>query len=332
MTATRFDRPLSGQDTRWLVEQACRAPSIHNSQPWRFAYSDGSIEVWADTARGLTAADPEGRELVISCGAALYNMRLAARKLGYNPAAVLLPDPREPRLLARVDLAEGKPADADERRAYAALTRRHTHRGGFDGKPLAPDLAVYLQRAAEAEGAMLVYISQPGLRRRVVQLARSAERELAADERVQAEIAAWTPSPDGRRRDGIPATAYPPRARLVADDLPGRDFDQGRGYGQADLDASPPGVIAVLTTSGDGQRDWLLAGQALEHLLIRAAEDWAFAALDSQLVELPHLRAELRREIQSGGHPQLLLRLGYAREAASTPRRPVGDVLELSDS
>jgi len=92
MTATStFRRPLSTTDAKWIVEQACRAPSIHNTQPWRFQFDAGTFELRADTRRGLSASDPTGRELVISCGAALYNLRVAVRKLGYTPTVSLLP-------------------------------------------------------------------------------------------------------------------------------------------------------------------------------------------------------------------------------------------------
>src|SRR4051794_11278959 len=187
MTATStFNTPLSQRDVRWVVEQSCRAPSIHNTQPWRFHYASGTFELRADTQRGLSGTDPDGRELVISCGAALYNLRLAVRKLGYTAAVSLLPDAHDPRLLARIDVVESHPADAAERRSYAALTRRHTHRGGFVDRALSPELAVRLQQAAYEEFASLFYVHDPGQRQRVLHLARAAERQLAQDETVQA--------------------------------------------------------------------------------------------------------------------------------------------------
>lgn len=321
---------VSASQVRWLVEQACRAPSVHNSQPWRFGYATDRLELWADSARTMTASDPDGRELTLSCGAALYNLRLAAGKIGVAAGVTLLPDLTAPRLLARIALREGTPADADLRRQYAALIRRHTHRGRFSDKPLAADLAVYLQRCADVEGATLMYVNQPGQRRRVVQLAGEAEHELATNPYVRAEVARWSPEPGTPRRDGVPATAYPARPRMVSDDLPARDFDQGRGHGLAATDDSPPGVIAVLTTERDTKRDWLIAGQAMERALIRAAQDWAFAALDSQLVEVASVRSELRRTLGISGYPQIVMRLGYATTAAATPRRPVGEVLDLT--
>jgi hypothetical protein len=327
MTTTSL---LTATDVRWLVAQATRAPSIHNTQPWLFHWDGRAFELRGDTTRGLSAADPEGRELVLSCGAALYNLRLGLLKLGLRGAPSLLPDRREPRLLARVVVEPGQPADAGVRRMYAAMTRRHTHRGGFEDRPLSADLLVQLQQAAADEWATLLYVHDPGQRRRVLHLARTAERTLAGDERIRAEIAEWTPPPRSRRRDGIPTTAYAQEPSALVDDLPARDFDLGRGYGQFDDGNQPPGGVAVLMTARDLEVDWLQAGQALEHVLVTAAERSAFAAMHSQVVEVRNLRDELRRELCTSAYPQILLRFGYTADVQLTPRRPVDDVLEMT--
>jgi len=326
----RVEQPLSLNDVRWAVTQAGRAPSIHNTQPWRFRWDGSAFELRADTTRGLTVSDPDGRELVLSCGAALYNLRLALAKLGHRAIVTPLPDRTDPRLLARVEVAPSVPADAATRLTFAALLRRHTHRGAFDDRPLAPDLAVALQRAADEEFGHLIYVHDPGQRRRVLSLARAADRELAADERVQDEMARWTPAPTSRRTDGVPTTAYAADPPVPVDDLAPRDFDQGRGFGRLDSEESPPGVIAVLVTDTDLELDWLNAGQALERLLVTAARHGAFAALHSQVVELPHRRAELRRELCTDGYPQIMLRFGYAADGVTTPRRPVDDIIDLT--
>jgi len=325
-TPTRFATPLSTMHARWVVEHASLAPSIHNTQPWRFTWDGKRFELFADTSRGLTASDPDGRELVMSCGAALFNLRLTLRKMGYDAAVAVLPEPANPRLLARIVPSEGAPATLAERRLFAAMLRRHTHRGGFDDEPLAADLMVEMQRAAELEGAQLVFLSDPGQRRHVLSLARAAERTLVNDEDVQAEIEAWTPSAESRRRDGVPTSAYPAHPVSQADDLPPRDFDQNRGQGTEDAVERGPGVIGVLVTDGDLQEDWLHAGAGLERLLVVAAQRGAFAAIHSQLTEVTHLRNELQRELCVPGRPQLLLRFGYTPEFRRTPRRPVEEI------
>jgi hypothetical protein len=318
---------LSPAEVRDVIAAATRAPSVHNTQPWFFTWDGTGFQLAADTTRGLSALDPDGRELLISCGAALYNLRLALRKIGSDATVGFAPSD-DPRVLARIEVEPGDPADAAERRLFAAINRRHTHRGGFYDRPLTAELAVTLQRVAAEEGAMLLYVTDPGQRGRVLHLARAADRELANDPRVRAEIEHWAPEPGSRRRDGIPATAYasepPPADR---DELVIRDFDLDRGVGRLEERPGHPGTVAVLVTDSDVAGAWLSAGQALQRVLVTAAEHWAFAAMHSQVTEVPHLRLELQRELCTLGVPQLLLRLGYAAKAATTPRRPVEEVL-----
>jgi len=328
---TIIERSLTVEEARWAVQHATKAPSVHNSQPWRFRFDGSAFELRADTTRGLSVIDPDGRELVISCGAALFNLRLALRKLGFDACVVPLPDERDPRPLARVTRREGRQPDPDERRAFAASLRRHTCRGGFEERPLHNDLLVGLQRAATLEGAELVDLTHPGQRRRILHLARAAEREQRADERYRAEVHAWTSVVENPRRDGVPALAFPVQPMPGPDDLAGRDFDLGRRIGRLDAPAPADGVVAVLATPRDLEGDWLAAGQALQRLLVQAAESSVFAAMHSQISEVHHYRSELQREMYSTGWPQLLLRLGYVDGAIpESPRRPIGEVLEVT--
>jgi hypothetical protein len=175
----------------------------------------------------------------------------------------------------------------------------------------------------------LHYVNDPGSRSRILHLARSAERLGASDDLAREETRAWTSDPETNRPDGVPAWAYgqgPPAAG--PDDLPGRDFDVERAFGSGERSHQPPGAIAVLTTDNDLGYDWLQAGQALECVLLTAAAEWAFAVIHSRVTEVPHLRAELQRELGTTAEPQLLLRFGYADTARATPRRSVDDVLD----
>src|SRR5215471_7244646 len=130
---------LTGQ-SGYLIEVAARAPSVHNTQPWRFQVGERAIELYADARRQLHE-DPAGREMLISCGAALYGLRLGIRSLGYLPEADALgyrpeagPSARRarPRPLARIRLGRAAPMTPDERVRLQAVPRRHTHRGPFE--------------------------------------------------------------------------------------------------------------------------------------------------------------------------------------------------------
>lgn len=321
---------LDDDQVRWAVEHAARAPSVNNTQPWRFGWAGGSVTLRADLRRGLTISDPEGRELVISCGAALYNLRLALRQLGLASTVAMFPDASDPRALARVTVGPGAPPADAERELFAAIPRRHTHRGGFDDPTIRPDLAVRLMRAAESQAAQLLFVHDPGPQRQILHLARAAEHARHEDPEARAETEAWTPPPGTTRRDGVPARAYRAGATAGREELAARDFDLGRGQGRAEAAAQPVGGLAALVTGGDLVADWLRGGEALQAVLLTAALDWSFAVLHSRVTEVPGPRAELRRALGTAGYPQLLLRFGYAGNAPTTPRRAAVDVIDVT--
>ena len=141
---------------RYVVARAVWAPSVHNTQPWRFTTDSGpQVSLHADAGRRLAVADPDGREMMISCGAALFNIRLALRSLDWIPQTRLLPDPAQPTLVAQVSWRERAAVDEFERRLSSHVLTRRTHRGAFDPEPLPPDTLAALRDAAAREGAAL---------------------------------------------------------------------------------------------------------------------------------------------------------------------------------
>ena len=138
--------PFPAELVESLVATAARAPSLHNTQPWRFRPGPRGLELIADPSRILPGIDPAGREMLVSCGAALFGLRLAVRQAGYRPLVSLLPDPARPTLLACVQLGAAAPMTRGERRLLAAVPHRHTHRGAFDPGPVAVSLLARLQR------------------------------------------------------------------------------------------------------------------------------------------------------------------------------------------
>ena len=319
------------RNARYLIATAARAPSVHNSQPWQFQVTGQAVELWSDPRRKLRT-DPVGRELTISCGAALFGLRLAVRSLGYQPAVELLPDPARLRLLARVAIGATAPVNERERQMLAAVPHRHTHRGAFAAGPLPAGLLPGLQHDALAEGAELALIGDGLPYERLARIVADAARRGDRDPQARAEVRKWTRDPSSTARDGVPATSIAAQApnRNPHGRLRQRDFDLGRGLagppGQAAGDTVPPAVTAVLLTPGDRRVDWLRAGQALQRLLLHAASTWVFASLYTQPLEDPVTRALIRDRLTLPGNPQMLLQLGRAVSAASTARRPPGDL------
>jgi hypothetical protein len=323
---------LSRNQVHFLIETAARAPSVHNTQPWRFHVGPAGLELHADRDRQLPAIDPFGRELMISCGAALYGLRLAVRLLGYVPVVELLPEASQPDLLARVRVGYQVPLGHADWTLLAAVPHRHTHRGPFSPEPIPDGLLPGLQRDAVAEGATLVLLDAAA-RTRMRQLARVAARWQHLDPAIRAEVRRWTRPADSTERDGVSAYAYPAApgsggpAEPAGGKLAERDFDLGRHTGRLDRDGPPPAASAVLITAADSATDWLRAGQALNRMLIHAAGQWVFAALNSQPTESAAVRDLVRTRLRLPGAPQLLLEFGRAHTASATARRPVEDLL-----
>jgi hypothetical protein len=268
--------------------------------------------------------------MLISCGAALFGLRLAVRELGYLPAVSLFPEPSRIGLLARVTLGPKAPVTAMERRMLAALPHRHTHRGAFDPGEVPASLLAGLQHDALAEGATLALIDSPGKYAKLAALAAEATRMQALNPAAREEILRWSRAAGSPARDGVPAAAFAPAGEAVPGRLAQRDFDLGRHFGLLPgpgPDGPPPAATAVLVTLGDSRTDWLRAGQALHRVLAHAATAWVSASLHTQPLEFPAIRDLIRVRLALPGSAQMLLQFGLAHSGMSSPRRPVPDLL-----
>jgi len=314
---------LAGQ-AGFLMAAAARAPSVHNTQPWRFQVGPDTVELRADPRRKLRA-DPSGREMLISCGAAVFGLRLAIRSLGYLPVTELLPDPAQLRLMARVRTGMAASPNGLERQMLDAVPHRHTHRGPFAPGPLPPGLLAGLQHDALAEGATLVLVTGGLAYDRLERITTAAARRGDLSPSARADIRRWTRTAASTARDGIPATALASGTGRPAGRLPQRDFDLGRGIARLPSGGAPPPATAVLLTPGDRRADWLRAGQALYRLLLHAASQRVFASLHTQPLEDAVTRDLIRGQLALPGHPQMLLQLGPATTASPTARRPSGE-------
>jgi nitroreductase len=319
---------------RFVVEAAVYAPSVSNTQPWWFSHDENAISVHADNERQLRVADPHGREMMISCGAALFTVRVALRNLGLVPQVRVLPDPDLPNLMARVTWGERVPPVEYEKQLFAEIPRRRTHRGGFDPVPLPTALLADMTAEAGRERAMLRVLAAPQDAEQAAALAavvEAADHALRLDNARAKEQARWAPGPGSHRRDGVPPTAYPAQPERTEPHFPSRDFAHGHGWGRPRREGEPPvrpaGVVGLLTTSVDHPADWIHAGQALQRVLLLASSCHVAAALHSQPLEFPLLRDFIRLHLSGRAYPQMVLRFGATGETAASVRRPVDEVL-----
>ena len=318
------------EKARYAVRYAILAPSSHNTQPWHFVVNGDELLVCADRTRSLPNIDPFDRELIISCGAALFNLRVALANFNIPVAIATFPYSAEPDVVARVTFSDSGPPLEDLAALFGAMTKRTTNRGPFFVEDVPDAFLERLRLAAEAEGVDVALVRGPIAVARVAALIAEADERQFEDPRFRRELASWIHS--SRSSDGMPALSqgFPAltdfTTKIAAMTI--RTFDVGDGVAAAheQLARGSPLLIA-LSTPMDNNEAWLTAGQGLQRLLLVAAKSGYAASYLNQTIEVAELRARFASELQMTGHPQLLLRVGRGSAVPHSPRRPIADVL-----
>lgn len=310
------------------AEAAGYAPSVHNTQPWRWRVGGDTLDLYAVRERQLRAADPEGRLLTVSCGAALHHAVVAVAARGWSVTVTPLPDPADPDHLARVGLAGRTEVAPEAVRRFEAVRLRHTDRRPVSDTPASPEAVAAVGRAVMAEDVQWHVLTDD----QVLDLAAAAshaDQVETEDEEQRTELAYWRGG-DRPEGTGLPDEVVPAQAPQTT--VPGRDFVRagtltvGRGHDRA-------ARYAILYGPGDEPADWLRAGRALSAGWLTATELGVTVLPFSSVIELPSLRQVLRSVVSNLGYPYLVVRLGTADPETAgpphTPRLPVAQTIEV---
>ncbi|NJC71311.1 nitroreductase [Planosporangium thailandense] len=310
---------------------AQRAPSIFNTQPWRWNIHDDIAELRADHDHQLAAVDPEARMLILSCGVALHHARIALSATGHVPEATRLPDPHDPDLLATLRVASFTPAPAALARLHQAIALRHTDRRPFADQPVPETTLTRLRAAAHQQGARL-HLLRPDQTAVLGAAAYAAAISELANPDYRTELATWTHR-GADTGDGVPLhTAAPTGPRPV----PVRDFAPDAPHRPVHTEATDRHArYAILSTDGDDPAAWLTAGEALSAVLLTATADRLATSPMSDVIEVPATRHLLRDLTGHTGHPMIALRIGIPADAtqpAPTAPRHSGTALITTTS
>lgn len=323
-TISGRDRTPSADQLSQIVQLACLAPSVHNTQPWSWRQRRGSLQLHVDRSRQLPVEDPTGRNPVISCGAALHHFQVAAGALGWRPEVDRLPDGPDSSLLAEIRLHRAqRPVTADD--DLAAVRDRCTDRRRFTSWPVPEERLESLAAQARRCGADALPVVEVTARFRLELAINRALTVRDADAAATAEQRAWI---DHGPHDGVPREVVPAEAAAS-----GRRSRFGTGL----LDDSRPDVessdgLIVLGGRSDDVGDWLSTGEGLSALWLRATRGHLSVVPLSQAIEVDQTRCEIRDTVLRGAlAPHLLVRIGWQAisrsELPRTPRRPIDEVL-----
>jgi nitroreductase len=325
--------PVSGtprEKLEGLIPFAIRAPSSHNSQPWKFTVFSDHLELRADRTRRMPVVDPDDRELIISCGAALGYLEVALRNFGYAGAVELVPRDADPDLVARVALGEARDPTLMDRALFDAMAIRRTHRLPFLPRTPDADLLAALEAFGDQHGTWFRIIQPLSHRQALTDLVSEGDRLQMADPAFRQELTGWLHPNRSKSRDGMPGWTFGLNPlESVAMPLVVRTFDTGSGRAAIDreLAAGSP-ILAVLGTPTDTMHDWVQTGRVLSQILLRAAMEGVAASYLNQPIELPDMRIRVRALLGTSEYPQMILRMGFPRgEDRRTPRREPADVI-----
>jgi nitroreductase len=311
------------------VELACRAPSLHNSQPWQWIVSGASVDLFVDPHRTLTATDKSGREAIISCGAALDHFRVAMAAVGWGTNVEQFPNPNNLDHLASIDFASLDHVTQARRDRADAILRRRTSRLPFRAPKHWSSFEPVLRSSFENDSVILDVLDDD-VRPRLAEASRLTEALRRYDDLYHHELLWWTaPS---RKSEGIPESA-------LASESDGRRVDVNRRFPTDPYERSSAGTydqaqILVLSTPIDTRVDALNCGEALSAILLECTMAELATCPVTHITELEASRDIIRALTSDpAAVPQVLIRVGIEPEGElappPTPRRPLSDVLEI---
>ena len=336
-TAPSKVEALDRRGVEQALEVAVRAPSIHNTQPWRWNLGPRGLMLLADRDRQLTVGDPDGHSLLVSCGAALALTELALRAQGWLIQTARFPDTANPGALALLrPVGRGDPGDAVRAQVEAAR-RPRSDRMPFDARQVTDGTLETLRAAGTSPHVNVHFPIQAGQGIDLAAAVSWADRVERDDRAYAEEMKRWIGDPEVRpTSDGVPIDAVPhvspghPRHT----DIPLRDFEvgvNGRQLIERDVDEHPR--IAVIMTRSDTALDHLRAGEAMMGLMLEAELLGLASCPLSQAVDFAEFRTRVQGLMGWVAYPQMMVRLGYPGQSGAdlprTPRRPVSAVLDV---
>ncbi|WP_343574819.1 NAD(P)H nitroreductase [Mycobacterium sp.] len=310
------------------VRAACRAPSLHNSQPWSWMLDGRRLQLFLDPSRVMTT-DRFARQALISCGVALDHLRVAMAAAGWQCHIDRFPDAADPDHLASIRFTPAESVSDHDRRRAEALSTRRTDRLPFN-RPADWNSVEKSVVAAVGDMPVQLDILPDEARSQLVSATQLADSLRFYDIPYQNEIHWWAAPFEAE--EGIPYSAL-----VSAEEGERVGIDRAFPHThQSERRAEIPedhAMILLLSTAHNARTDALAAGEALSVVLLEATISGLATCPVTHLTELSVTRDLIRSLVDGDAVPQALIRVGVAPVTDSTPvptpRRPLAKVLRV---
>jgi hypothetical protein len=324
------DYPLDGKSEdklKFLLRYAILAPSGPNSQPWKLRLEGNMISVLADFKRALPNVDPDNRTLYMSNGCFITNLLVAAEHFGFGYDMKYLPDGTEGDRTALIKFEEdGKTKRFPD--LFDMIVKRHTNRMPYEARPIEPEKLKAMKKHVNEPGFRLDIVTDENGKSTMSNLLARAHKIQLGNKAFRKELATWIRANNSPEKDGLPGYSfgYTDFESYFGQFIFGT-FDMSGSRARVEtayMRASP--AVGVLSSEKDDKLNWIKAGIILEKIFLAATKMDIRFDLFSQPVAIPELRKEMAETVNAR-YPQILIRMGYAKAAKHTPRRPVEELL-----
>lgn len=328
ISETNFPRHLKSQDQlKFIIGYAVLAPSTLNTQPWKFKVADEKISVFADKSRRLPVIDPQDRELIISCGAAIANIEAALTNFGMTYRLNFFPNPKDENHLMDIVILGKKIVRDIDKKLFKSILLRRTNRFPFEEKELDGLVLQRLTNIVSEEKVKLHLIKH--YRTLLTKIINRGDKIQSGNQEFCNELSQWVHPERVENPDGIPGYAFG-AGDMLSDSGPFYIGNLNTGNLQAARDrnlikGSP--ALLMIETKTNTVKDWLRTGIAMEKMLLLATSEKLSASYLNQPLEVSDLYQEIITRMNLKGFPQIILRVGYGKEVKPTPRRSVEEVL-----
>ena len=318
---------MSPADFEFLVSKAVKAPSGHNTQPWKFRQNESAVEIHPNFDRRLPVVDPDDRELFVSLGCAVENLCLAAQTKGYK-SAVSVGDTG----VVTVSLMEK--ADIKTNPLFNQIDARQTNRSVYSGEEIALDALKRLQAIRSEDGVSVHYYARQTKQfNDIEQYVLRGNTHQMQNEAFKAELKSWmrfNKKHQDQTLDGLSYAVFgaPNVPRWMAEPIMAMAIN-AKAQNKADRKKIESASHLVLfTTANNTPNEWVGLGRTLQRFLLTATELEIVHSYLNQPNEEAEIATEMVRILGlTREYPTILLRIGYGKQQAYSKRRPVEDVI-----